>query len=194
MNPQNDLTAMRERIFTDKLLDKLLDAYHQEMEQMHFTIAEDYYNKAKAALEYSLTDEQKVTLSEVEASWRRILNISAGLGFSHGLYAGFKKAFVPDAPEDPFQSFVVDELLAMPNMEHYSEYISERNKALMLYTYLFEQVNEIVQEHLTSIESAWDERLYSILRYTFDMGYQEAASIVDEIEHRMRGIIIRIGK
>ncbi len=57
----------------------------------------------------------------------------------------------------------------MPNMRHYT-YSSERGKFKMLHTYLYEQANDIVQEHLTSIESAWEERLYGVFIHAFNMG------------------------
>lgn len=191
MDLQNELTAMHERMFTDELLNQLLGAYRQEMGLIHFTSAEDDYAKAKSALENSLTDEQKRLLNSVETSWQKNLKFAAGFGFSRGLYAGFHKAFVPDAPEDLFQTLVADEILTMPNMRRCTEYNSERGKTLMLYTCLFGQVNDIVQEHLTSIESAWDERLYGVLRHAFDMGRRQAGTLVDEIQYRKAGEIIR---
>ncbi len=191
MNLQNELTAMHERMFTDELLNSLLDAYHQEMELMRFTAAEDDYTKAKSALENSLTDEQKSILASIEASWQKNLKRAVRFGFSRGLYAGFTKAFVPGAPEDLFQSLVADELLTMPNMKRYTEYSSERGKALLLDTYLYGQVSDIVREHLTSVESVWDERLYGVLRHAFDMGRRQAESLVDEIQYRKAGKIIQ---
>ncbi len=79
----------------------------------------------------------------------------------------------------------------MPNMWHYTD-SSERDKAHMLYKYLYEQVNDIVQELLTSVESAWDKRLYSVLIHAFNMVYQQATSLVDEIQYRKAGEIIRM--
>lgn len=191
MNLQNELTAMQGRMFTDELLNSLLGAYRQEMELMHFTAAEDDYAKAKPALERSLTDEQKSFLASIEASSQKNLKRAVSFGFSRGLYAGFNSAFVPDLPEDLFQPLVVDELLTMPNMQRYTEYSNERGKARILYSCLYGQVNDIVQEHLTSIESAWDERLYGVLRHAFDMGRRQAESLVDEIQYRKAGKIIR---
>lgn len=193
MDLQDELTAMHGRMFTDELSSSLLGAYRQEMELMRFTAAENDYAKAKAALEHSLTDEQKSSLADIEASWQRSLKWAVDFGFSRGLYAGFSKAFVPDATEDLFQALVADELLTMPSMRRYTEFNSERDKALLLYTCLYGQVNDIVREHLTSIDSAWDERLYGVLRHAFDMGRRQAASLVDEVQYRKAGEIIRIG-
>lgn len=192
MNLQNELTAMHERMFTDELLNSLLGAYRQEMELTHCTAAEDDYTKAKPALERSLTGEQKNTLASIEASWQKNLKRAVGFGFSRGLYAGFNKAFVPDAPEDLFQELVADELLTMPNMRRYAQFDSERAKALMLYSCLYAQVNDIAREHLTSVESAWDERLYGVLRHAFAMGLRQASVLVDEVQHRKAGKIIRL--
>ncbi len=82
----------------------------------------------------------------------------------------------------------------MPNMRHYTDYYNEREKALIRYNYLYDQVNEIAQDHLTSVESAWDERIYGVLRYAFDVGYKHALSLVGEIQYRKPGEIIRIGE
>ena len=193
MNLQDRLTALHKRMFTAEMPDILLDAYHMEMELRGFTIPEDDYKKGKAVLEHSLTDEQKSTLASVEASWEKNMKWSVGFGFLRGLYAGFQKAFVPDAPEDDFQTLVVDELLTMPSMQHYTEYYNERQKALLMHTCLYDQVNDIAQEHLTSIESAWDERLYGVLRYAFNVGYKHALSLVDEIQYRKLGEVINLG-
>lgn len=148
------LTALHERMFTTEMPDILLDAYHIEMELRGFTIPEDDYKRGKAVLEHSLTDGQKNALLEIESSWEKNIKQAVGIVFLRGLYAGFQKAFVPDAPEDPFQALVVDEILTMPNMQHYTDYYSERKKALMRYNNLYDQVNDIAQDHLTSIESA----------------------------------------
>lgn len=189
----NELNAMHERVFTDELLDSLLSVYHQHMKEENCTAAEDDYAKAQAVMEHSLTDEQKNTLNAIEASWQEILRQAVPFGFSRGLYAGFQAAFDPDASKDPFQTFVVDELLTMPNIEHYPEYCNEHRKAEMLYTYLDGQVNDIVQDHLTSIVYAWDERHYGILWHAFSMGRQQALSIIDTVQYKKRGEIIRLG-
>lgn len=193
MNLQDRLTALHKRMFTAEMPDILLDAYHLEMELRGFTIPEDDYKKGKAMLEHGLTDEQKNTLHGIESSWEKNMKWSVGFGFLRGLYAGFQKAFVPDAPEDAFQTLVVDEFLTMPNMQHYTEYSNEREKALMRYSYLYEQVNDFLQSHLTSIESVWDERLYGVLRYSFSVGYKHALSLVNEIQYRKPGEVIKFG-
>lgn len=192
MDLQNELTAMHERIFTDELLDSLLSVYHQHMKEENCTVAEDDYAKAQAVMEHSLTDEQKTTLNAIEASWQKILRQAVPFGFSRGLYAGFQSVFDPNAPTDPFQAFVVDELLTMPNMQHYTDYSSERSKAELLYTYLDGQVNDIVQDHLTSIIYAWDERVYGVLWHAFSMGHQQAQSIIEEVQYKKLGEIIRL--
>lgn len=193
MNLQDELTAMHKRMFTDELSNSLLGSYRQEMELMRFTVVEDDYARAKSALENSLTDGQKSTLADIEASWQKTLKRAVGFGFSRGLYAGFSKALVPDVPEDLFQSLVADELLTMPSMRRHPEYSGERDKALLLYNYLYAQANDITREHLTSIESAWDERLYGVLRHAFDMGLRQAVSLVDEVRYKKAGKIIPIG-
>lgn len=193
MNLQDKLASLHGRMFTAEMPDILLDAYHMEMELRGFTIPEDDYKKGKAVLEHSLTDEQKNSLHEIESSWEKNMKQAVGFGFLRGLYAGFQKAFVPNTPEDSFQTLVVDELLTMPNMQHYTEYSNERQKALMRYSYLYEQVNVFLQSHLTSIESAWDERLYGALRYAFNIGYKHALSLVDEIQYRKHGKVIKLG-
>ena len=193
MNLQDKLYALHKRMFTAEMPDILLDAYHMEMELRGFTIPEDDYKKGKAVLERSLTGEQTNALLEIESSWENNMKQAVGFGFLRGLYAGFQKAFVPDAPEDTFQTLVVDEFLTMPNMQHYTEYSNEREKTLMRYSYLYEQVDDLSQSHLTSIESAWDERLYGVLRYAFDVGSKHALSLVNEIQYKKPGEVIRIG-
>ncbi len=192
MNLQDRLTALNKRMFTSEMPDILLDAYHLEMELRNITIPEDDYKKGKAVLEHSLTDDQKDALHEIESSWEKNMKQAVCFGFLRGLYAGFQKAFVPDVPEEPFQTLVVDELLTMPNMKHYTEYYNEREKTRIRYMYLYEQVNDIAQNHLTSIESAWDERVYGVLWYAFNTGCHQAQSLVNEIQYIMPGNIIRI--
>ena len=193
MNLQDRLTVLQERMFTAEMPDILLDAYHLEMELRGFTIPEDDYKNGKAVLEHSLTDEQKNALHEIESSWEKNMKQAVCFGFLRGLYAGFQKAFVPNTPEDSFQTLVVDELLTMPNMQHYTEYSKVREKALMRYSYLYEQVNDFLQSHLTSIESAWDERLYGVLRYAFNSGCRQSLSLVNKIQYRKPGEVIKFG-
>lgn len=46
---------------------------------------------------------------------------------------------------------------------------------------LREQLDEAGGEHFTSIEVAWDERVYGTLRYAFYLGYRYAFSIVEDV-------------
>ncbi len=193
MNLQDRLTDLNKRMFTSEMPDILLDAYHLEMELRNITIPEDDYKKGKAVLEHSLTDEQKDTLHEIESSWEKNMKQAVGFGFLRGLYAGIQQGFVPDAPQEPFHPLVVDELLTMPNMQRYTEYSNERKKALMRYSYLYEQVDDLSRSHLTSIESAWDERLYGVLRYAFGVGYKDALSLVNEFQYKKPGVVIKLG-
>ena len=181
---------MYKKTIADKFLDNILDAYKMEMEKENLSFIENDYAKGKAALDYRLNDEQKRLLSDIEASCQSGLEWAVRFGYFRGLYSGFQTEFTPTSAET-FQSLVDDEL-KMPNMLRYPEYSEERSRAQKMYERLYGQLDDYTQEHLASIESAWDERLYGVLRHAFSIGFHWAISIADDVQHRKPGKIIKL--
>lgn len=181
MHIRNELTAMAERMFSDDLLDTILAAYKEEMDDAECGISEEEYRKGAKVLSSALNERQKSDLSEMERLCNENIKYALRFGFMRGVYAGFQQHFTEDSAEQPFHKLVENQLLTEPQMERYPEYCQRRDDANELYHTLEKQLPDNLKEHIISIYAAWDNRLYGVLRYAFYLGYRYALSAVKDV-------------
>lgn len=179
MNIKKELNIMQERMFNDELLDTLITAYVQEREEHGIEDGEREYRTAKEALPALLSEEQKAALEKAEALCRENLRYAMRFSFSQGCYAGFQQFFVKDTPEDPFQTYVANQIMLVPNMSRYVEYDMRRDEINAIFEKLKGALRGEGREHMISLDSEWDNRLYGVLRHSFYMGYRYALSLID---------------
>lgn len=178
MNVIIDFASLRERMFNDQLLDGLLGAYRREMEAADFTLPEDEYLEGKQALAPILSPQQLFLLEQAETLCRENMKYAMAFAFFQGCRAFFQQLFSRKPLEQPFHSLIVEQLLTMPNMAGHSIFYERHNRVQDIYQTLSGELNPWRQEHLTSVESAWDERLYGVLRHAFYLGYCQAMDSV----------------
>ena len=178
MNITVELSAIREYMFNDRLLDSLLDACNREMEAADCTIVREEYLQGKAALCPALRDEQRAALEKAESLCRENMKYAMEFAFFQGCCGFFHQLFSKDRLERPFQGLVVEEILTLPGMARHKDYYKKRQETNLLFQTLSSQLPRRSQEELTSVESFWDEQLYGVLRHAFYMGYRRAMESV----------------
>ena len=84
-----------------------------------------------------------------------------------------------EAPEDAFDIYIENQIMTMPGMKRHVGYCQKREQVNDLFAQVEQQLDEETQAHVTDLYSAWDNRLYGVLRYGFYLGYRYAYSILD---------------
>lgn len=182
MNVKNEIKALTERMFNSELLDTLLEAYQQEAEKEGYGIVEKEYSEGTEALSAILNKEQKMALKKMEHLCEENIKFGARFGFTSGVFAGFQQFFMENTTKQPFEDFINNELLKEPNIRKHGGYYQRRCELNNLNTALDGQLDTDSKEHLVSIYSAWDSRLYGVLRHSFYMGYRYAISVIDDVK------------
>ena len=182
MQIRGELVLMNERMFDEALLNRILDAYKQEMQDDEADITEREFETGKKSLLAVLNDNQKLALTEMESLCAENVKYALKFGFIRGIFVGFQQYFERDTTKCPFEKFVADEILKQPHMNKYVEYSNRRIKFNEICKVMEEQLDEVDIEHVISVYCGWEDRLYGVLRYAFYMGYRYALYIIEEVE------------
>lgn len=182
MNVKNELKALAERMFNDELLGTLLEAYQQEANEDGYGIVEKEYSEGTEALSTILNEEQKTALIKMEKLCEENIRYGVKFGFASGVFAGFQQFFVEETTKQPFEDFIDNEILKEPNIKKHGGYYQRRCELNDINTALEEQLDIDNREHLISVYSAWDNRLYGVLRHSFYMGYRYAIEIINHVK------------
>lgn len=184
------LETITASISSKELLDKIIKEYLQEMKNVELEDSQSQYPKNKRILDSILTDKQKENLVRIEKLFAENMQYNIGFGFKKGLYTGFEQFFVDESVKEPFNLFVHDEILTLPNMKKYKKYYDRLNEINQLFEDLTEKLEEDNRKCVTIIYSLCDEKSYNILRYSFYLGYRYALSIIGDIKPLDIGKII----
>lgn len=76
----------------------------------------------------------------------------------------------------------MNKIMTMPNMSLHNGYYETREKFMDIFSSISEELSPWHQEYIISVESAWEERLYGILRHAFYLGYRHALSSVRDTD------------
>lgn len=182
MNFVKELHAMEDRMFDAALLDRILAAHRQEMDELEDDRTEQEYQQAKAALPQCLDKRQKVMLEEMEALFHQNTRYMFRFAFSRGVYAAFQHFFCQQGMEDAFSSLVGDQILVEPNMRREIPFYEVRTKINRICQDLEDRLDEAAKEHLVSVYTAWEERGYGVLRYSFYLGHRYGCSLQRAVE------------
>lgn len=182
MNVKSVLRQMEERMFNQELFDTLLEAHKQEVAADHVDPSEIEYAEGEEVLSRVLSEEEKQALSEMVDHGTQNIKFAVRFGFTRGLYAGFQQCFSADCPTQPFAKFVENQLLQEPNMRAFYEYYKRRCAMNAIDEALESQLDKVLMEHVTSISSGLDDRLYGVLRHAFYLGYRYALSVAEDVE------------
>ncbi len=182
MKFSNELTAMTDRLFSSDLIDRALSDYKQEMKDDFLDINEKEFEEGVQFLSSMLTAEQKEKLSVMENLFIENITYSFRFAFTRGLYIGFQQYFVQDTTNNPFEDYIINQLLTNPNMKRYTEYSERLESINSIYHILTDSLDTDSRDHVTSIYLGWDNRLYGILWRAFYLGYCYSLSTIDAVE------------
>lgn len=177
-----ELKLLTQKIGTEELLDKILKTYFKEMREEYSYDVEKEYQKSRKALEQILNDNQKTEIKTIEELYKENYKYCIGFGFNKGVYSGFEQYFVKESTKSPFDEYVQDNLLTMPNMEKHQKYYERRTEANKIYERIQRTLKEDESEQMTTYFCTFGEKELGVLRYSFYLGYRYALDIVEEID------------
>ena len=90
MQIRGELVLMNERMFDSALLNRILDAYKQEMQDDEADITEREFETGKKSLLTVLNDNQKLALTEMESLCAENVKYALKFGFIRGIFVGFQ--------------------------------------------------------------------------------------------------------
>lgn len=93
MNVDAELDRMKQAIFTEDLLTKLLSCSQKTLDAQGSTVPPEEAQAARAALEDLLTPQQKQILAALEEKHRDILRRLLPFAVQQGLCTGFQQYF-----------------------------------------------------------------------------------------------------
>lgn len=188
MNVQNELNKISERIFNGDYNQFLLNWMEEQERDPYFgEIAADY-QKATEFLAQRLDKTKSGELAGLENLFRERQNYAARHCFSCGLYGAFEQFFGgEDADDYGFHRLVEDGLMTMPGMKRHVSFHKNADKCLAIIKHLNEALDHEGEEHLISIESAWEERIHSTALISYYCGYRAGLTILERISP-MKGL------
>lgn len=101
-----ELDRMKQAIFTEELLTKLLSCSQKTLDAQGSTVPPGEAQAARAALEDLLTPQQKQILAALEEKHRDILRRLLPFAVQQGLCAGFQQYFSNDPLTTPLPGLV----------------------------------------------------------------------------------------
>ena len=111
MNVDAELDRMKQAIFTEELLTKLLSCSQKTLDAQGSTVPPEEAQAARAALEDLLTPQQKQILADLEEKHRDILRWLLPFAVQQGLCAGFQQYFSNDPLTTPLPGLVTQKVL-----------------------------------------------------------------------------------
>ena len=177
MNIQNELSLLFNSLFSDKLLQTLLQIYQQDMIQQGCEIYERDYQSSIRSLSTILSDAQTKTLQAIEQKHEQKMRQFFISSFQKGTCSYFQACFSPAEsldihPEYAFQMH--DMILHQEAVQMISRKIQDLTQQLN------NEIHTIQREHLSSICVAWEERCYGVFRYAFYLGVCFASSLFSQ--------------
>lgn len=89
---------------------------------------EKEYQESRKSLERILDDDQKAGLKTIEELYEENYKYCISFGFKKGLYSGFEQHFMEESTKSPFDEYVHDNLLTMPNMRKHRKYYERKTR------------------------------------------------------------------
>lgn len=171
MNVQNKLYDLLENQIIPTLSDSILNYCEEAVADEALSFEETDYATAKEELSLRLTKQEYALLTETEGLYLSMQKYAAKHGFISGIIFGFARYFSSSNCEDyDFEKSVVDGLLSVPGIDRHPEYKEWCEKHLHNLAVFEKTLPAELYEHIISVESAWDQRIYSAAFYAFQWG------------------------
>ena len=115
MNVDAELDRMKQAIFTEDLLTKLLSCSQKTLDAQGSTVPPEEAQAARAALEDLLTPQQKQILAALEEKHRDILRRLLPFAVQQGLCTGFQQYFSNEPLTTPLPGLVTQRCWIKPS-------------------------------------------------------------------------------
>jgi len=161
----------------EALLGELICAYEKRLCDMgcgHIWQAEkDAAQRLWAAVE----EEQAQGLRSMIAHFQSCARFALPFGFSRGLCAAFAAGFDAERRDELFGRHISSVILRLPSMREHPDFYEARSGATQSYESLEAAMDAENAEHLLSIFTAWDNRVYGVFYNAFSLGWDMACSL-----------------
>lgn len=129
-----------------------------------------------------LTEEQKMSLEQMEKAYIQRRSYAAEYGFKCGLFGAFRQFFgAASAKDGGFQDLVADDLLMQPKMQRHQENYANIELCNQIEKSIMDTLCEETKEHMVSVVCAWQQRVYSAAFDGFYCGYRAAYDLMEAI-------------
>lgn len=169
---ENELSVMAQQLFTEELLDKLLNNNREKSLARDGGAYDWDYHGALEALSPILTTQQKDTLAKMETARRVSLQHLMVFSFHTGLYTGFQQ-YLSTAPlTGPYLGLV--EHAVLEHAPSYPDYDTSRQQAKSLFEAVHDQLEGSAQDHWITLDLFWDDQEFGLALEAFHLGYRAA--------------------
>ena len=129
-----------------------------------------------------LTEEQKMSLEQMEQAYIRRRNYAAQYGFKCGIFGAFRQFFgYSKANDGGFDDLVFQDLLMQPGMQQHHENYENIELCNKIDRAIMDALSEENKEHMVSIACAWQQRVYSAAFDGFYCGYRAAYDLMEDL-------------
>ena len=173
----HELDRMKQAIFTEELLTKLLSCSQKTLDAQGSTVPPEEAQAARAALEDLLTPQQKQILADLEEKHRDILRRLLPFAVQQGLCTGFQQYFSNDPLTTPLPGLVTQKVL--DQTVHCTGYTWACQQATDLFDTVYDQLpDQTAQDQWTDLDLVWEDREYILALDAFHLGYRAALRIL----------------
>ena len=157
--------------------------------------SEEAYRAGIQALAQSLDSGQAEQLAQAEALCRETLGFVRKCAVARGLCTAFQQFYEREAPPLSMMDLFRTNQFGASWMDGGWEYRDQRRLANDTFEHLIDELAGDAREHVISIEMAWDEREFGVLRHGLYLGYRLGLSILESVQplgtiQGMRGQIL----
>lgn len=191
MNIRQELKELSARVFGGSF-EELIRNSPAEKESDGWEELESSYQVAKLTLGTAMNEAQTLELAGLETQYQAQQTYAAQYSFYCGFYAGFEQFFKQDSSsENSFQRLVVDGLLKTPGMERHITFHKRSDQCLDIIFRLSEALGDEYDEHMASVEGAWEEQIFSAAHISFYCGYRAALAVQEQVRPLCGGNMTR---
>lgn len=185
MNMNTFLRSAEIAFFNSEYMDALDDEYFALVKRGDFSEEERAYELAKSAVDTDATREEANLISELEKTYFEKKLYACKYGFYAGLFCGFHYAFTYTKRRSDLDDIFEKDMFEIPGMKRHREYFAHTSRGLEISSMLEASMSAALYSHVTSIECAWDQRIYFCAHQSFYIGYKTALACLDRVKPGM---------
>lgn len=182
MDTRKIIEGLQARMFDPSYVIALKEAYSNQVAEGYFDTEENEYALATKFLSKKLSDEQKAILASMEADYAEKYDFACTYPFYCGLICAFEQFFQPDRQQIfDFSTSINKDLNTLPRMKRHIRYYELNTQILEKTNKLSQDADEETDDHITSINCGWDQRVHSASIFAFYIGYRYGLDVIDQV-------------